>query len=379
MATLTTLPPSKIVPGGPKWIVRSLAGETTHHLHEKAKLEWKKQDRAEQDLQGENIAFDLVARQYLEGLSSSCAISTVCFNRWLMGYLFDEFGDTPVRRISTEHIRDLRARLCSHSSPSVYLAINLLTKVLSLAVDLKFLTTHPCDALPPRPLPAVSRARMKEKSLPIPSEAEVRFMLRVSTGFVRTFVLLTLMAGLRIGEAIALPWRAVLFDRRLLNIYTAATPSGEVKTYESDRYVPMADKLYDVLSELHTKLKPGPDDTVIVDDRGLTPNYKAMKTAFYLWQSRNGLCETRMLHKNTAYRAFRGHITPHAMRHAAATLWIWAGVDDESIQAWLGHAHPEETFDTYAHFFSEYEGGEPTWIAEPRRIDWDQPSPKGES
>lgn len=41
----------------------------------------------------------------------------------------------------------------------------------------------------------------------------------------------------------------------------------------------------------------------------------------------------------------------HAMRHAAASLWIERGLNPKVIQYRMGHATIQMTFDTYGHLF----------------------------
>jgi integrase len=45
----------------------------------------------------------------------------------------------------------------------------------------------------------------------------------------------------------------------------------------------------------------------------------------------------------------------HALRHAAASLWIEQGLNPKRIQALMGHATIQMTFDTYGHLFKDNE------------------------
>ncbi|WP_083263641.1 tyrosine-type recombinase/integrase [Curtobacterium sp. ER1/6] len=40
----------------------------------------------------------------------------------------------------------------------------------------------------------------------------------------------------------------------------------------------------------------------------------------------------------------------HDLRHTAATLWLQAGIDIKTVQAWLGHSTAKLTLDTYSHW-----------------------------
>ena len=41
----------------------------------------------------------------------------------------------------------------------------------------------------------------------------------------------------------------------------------------------------------------------------------------------------------------------HALRHAAAALWIEQGVAPKRIQSWMGHSSITMTYDTYGYLF----------------------------
>ena len=43
----------------------------------------------------------------------------------------------------------------------------------------------------------------------------------------------------------------------------------------------------------------------------------------------------------------------HALRHSCASLWIEAGLNPKQIQAMMGHASIEMTFDIYGHLFHD--------------------------
>ena len=46
-------------------------------------------------------------------------------------------------------------------------------------------------------------------------------------------------------------------------------------------------------------------------------------------------------------------ITPHKLRHTAASHAIAAGADVKALQAMLGHANARETLDVYGHLFPD--------------------------
>ena len=53
--------------------------------------------------------------------------------------------------------------------------------------------------------------------------------------------------------------------------------------------------------------------------------------------------------RDVHWNATAGGRRPHDLRHTAASLWIAAGVDIETIASWLGHSSTKLTLDTYGH------------------------------
>ncbi|WP_287001801.1 tyrosine-type recombinase/integrase, partial [Gordonia sp. UBA7860] len=148
--------------------------------------------------------------------------------------------------------------------------------------------------------------------------------------------------GLRWGEMAAL--RVQDFDmlRRRVNVSRSVTESGGLvwstpKTHER-RSVPFPAVLADELAALMAG--KGRDELVFVDLRG-----GVLRNSN--WRARVFEPAVRGLQDCGEFP----DLTPHDLRHTAASLAISAGANVKAVQRMLGHAKASMTLDTYADLF----------------------------
>lgn len=162
--------------------------------------------------------------------------------------------------------------------------------------------------------------------------------VRVARGR-RAFVLLLAYTGLRWGEATALRVSDVDFLRRRLRIERAIVwlhgepIEGTPKTHET-RTVPVPQFLVDVLS-VECKGKPRDARVFTTADGGPMPHPSSDSGWF----------------ASAVKRAGVPRVTPHDLRHTAASLAISAGANVKAVQRMLGHATASQTLDRYADLF----------------------------
>ena len=190
--------------------------------------------------------------------------------------------------------------------------MNLVRTILRAAVE--------CGAL--ASMPEFPRMPRSGRKLPdAPSDDEVRAMLTLARGWLRTAIALAAFAGLRSGEVRALQVRDVdivggeILVRRALSEDDVLPPkSGH------ERGVPLAPQLADVLAAaLRDKL---PAARVVVNARGRTPNRQHVLTALKALQRRHGLRE----------RSF------HSLRHYFCSKLVSRGASVEAVRLLAGHS-----------------------------------------
>jgi len=157
----------------------------------------------------------------------------------------------------------------------------------------------------------------------------------------RVMVLVLGLCGLRIGECLALRVRSVDGLRRRLRVTESVSEVGgkliwsTPKNHQS-RDVPMPRALAElVVGETAGK---GPNDLVFASPEGnpiRLPNWR------------------RRVWAGAVSRAGLPGLTPHDLRHTAASLAIASGASVKGVQRMLGHKDAAMTLNVYASLFED--------------------------
>lgn len=165
----------------------------------------------------------------------------------------------------------------------------------------------------------------------------------------RAFVYLSLYAGLRRGEILALKPNNIDFKARMIKvrdtvIYDRNNPrlKGATKTPAGIRDIPISDPLYKIL----------------------LPYVKDRVKDFQLFSSANSPLMTKTAYENMWKQILKKMnaavatadnpnpipgITSHYLRHTYATDLFYAGIDLKTCQYLLGHSSLKTTMDIYTH------------------------------
>jgi integrase len=166
--------------------------------------------------------------------------------------------------------------------------------------------------------------------------------------------LLGLLCGMRIGEVLALRWRNVDMDGKVIKVREALEETGKhgirsklPKSRAGRRDITMPDDVVEAMRayrrdqlELRLQLGQGrlPDDVLLFATlEGEPRSPSAVSRAWGDFAGKIGLPE----------------VTFHNLRHSHASQLIDAGVDIVTISKRLGHAKPDITLRIYAHLFRE--------------------------
>jgi integrase len=215
---------------------------------------------------------------------------------------------------------------------SVRQAHRVLSLVLGLAVRDGRLPRNPADGAP----------------LPRASKPDKRFLtaaevagLADEAGDHGLVIRVLAYTGLRYGELAALRVRRVDLLRRRLEVAESVTEvagklvTGTPKTHQR-RSVPIPRSLVDELAVLMAG--KAPDDLVFTAPYGGTLRLMNFR---------------RRTFDPAAERAGLGGLTPHELRHTAASLAVSAGANVKAVQRMLGHASAAMTLDVYSGLFDD--------------------------
>lgn len=242
------------------------------------------------------------------------------------------WGHWRVNKIDVVAVETWIAKMTGNGSgaTTVLRAHGVLLGILNDAVKLKRLGSNPAAGLEDLPV--------KTRRGRIYLTADDVHRLAAEAGEHGPLVLLLGFTGIRWGEAIALRVKHVQFLRRRLLVSDNAVQLG-VDHAEGNpkgkaaREVPVPQFVLDRLAVICTG--KGPEDLLFSADGSYLPRPKS----------------TRGWFAGAVKRAGVQKITPHDLRHTAASLAVSAGANVLALQRMLGHRSAKVTLDTYADLF----------------------------
>lgn len=248
------------------------------------------------------------------------------------------WGDVLVADVRSSAVRGWVAAMVADGTgtPIIENAFGVLRQVLGAAVEDNRIARDPCDGVKlPKRKHADRGYLSHEQVAALASQVErdpevVRFLA---------------YTGLRWGEMAAL--RVQDFDmlRRRVNVSRSVTESGGLqwstpKSWER-RSVPFPAALAEELASL--MIGKARDRLVFTDLRGGVLRNSNWRTRVF----------RPAVQRCQAVDAVFPTITPHDLRHTAASLAISVRANVKAVQRMLGHAKASMTLDTYADLFDE--------------------------
>jgi integrase len=248
------------------------------------------------------------------------------------GRLNPRWGSYPLKRLGQVEIAQWVKEL--HDSglrpATVRGSLVVMKMILKVAVE--------SERLPKSPAAHLKAPQVSPRKPQVLTHEQV-FTLARAAGEYETLILLLAYTGLRWGEATALKTLDIDLVEQVLHVDKAfsdvrgALLLGPTKTHQR-RLVPLPRFL---IPRLEDHLRDRPEGALVFTASGNTPLR---------------LSNFRAKHFNPARRAARlPWVTPHALRHTAASLAIAAGADVKVVQAMLGHKTAAMTRDVYADYF----------------------------
>ena len=246
------------------------------------------------------------------------------------------WATVPVNKVTATGVKNWSAAMTGAgcSATTVLRALGVLAGILDDAVADERISRNPARGLDPKRREKPTKP--KAKRVYLDHDAVAR--LADESGVHRALVLTLAYTGIRWGEAIALRVRHVDELRRRLLVIDNAVQIGskhEIGTPKDDepREVPVPRF---VLDEIKKQIADrGPDDLVFGDGTRFLQRPKGSNGWF----------------TKAAARAQVQQITPHILRHTAASLAISAGANVLAVSRMLGHENPQMTLKTYADLF----------------------------
>jgi integrase len=300
------------------------------------------------------------AEPWLTSLTKPRAVTVEAYRLRLTVHILPLIGHLRLPDVTRERVRTLIAELMAGGNRraskdaegrrralargTLKGLLNILSGMLERAVEDSWLDRNPARGLA-RELPAsATAAEVEEIEVFTPDELS-RLLATAGREYpdYYAFVLCLARSGVRLGEAVALEWRDVDFDRRVLLIRRSER-RGRVSVPKSGkaRRVEMSRQLARVLAdrksfqEAEAALAGHAAPTrVFLHPGTLTPIRDDA------W--RNNVWTPMLRRTGLRYRK------PHTLRHTFASLLIEGGESLKYVQEQLGHHSPAFTLAVYGH------------------------------
>jgi integrase len=276
------------------------------------------------------------------------AASTVRSYRSVVERLELAFGaDTPLDRITTEHVDAYRARLLSEgklSRRTVQQDMVLLHGIFKRAKRRKWIAANPSEDAERVTLTRTGEFRVL-------SIEQVEACARAAEGSqAAALIRVAAYTGLRLGELRALRWRDLDFAARTVHVQRNLPTNGAEKRPKSDkvRSVPLIDQAARSLDSLSRRdFYTAPDDRVFISPTGGPIDCGEARDGFYAALNAAGLGELRDEPDPIVF---------HDLRHTFGTLavQVWPIAD---VKAYMGHASISTT-EIYVHHVPKHDAAE---------------------
>jgi integrase len=234
-------------------------------------------------------------------------------------HLVPFFGKTKLDCISNQLVEKYKrekqkTRLCNKSINN---HLTVLRKCLETALEWQILDNTP----------RVKLLKTPPSKFDYLNESECKLLLDNSSGNLHDMILMALNTGLRFGELIALTWKDIDFEKKLLTINKAIAKGvlGSTKS-NKNRYIPLTDSVIEMLRQKNKN-----NDLVFYENGSFLVQAKYVK----------------QLHSLCRKLKFR-RIGWHVLRHTFASHLAQKGISLKAIQELLGHSDIKTTM-RYTH------------------------------
>jgi integrase len=268
-------------------------------------------------------------------------------------------GSMKLSRLTAPMVHDFRKQLRkAKTSPAmVDKIVTSLGSIVAYALDNGMVAKNVVrDARPRRRRGQEKRQR---KRVEIPTKAEIRDLIAKARGRWRPLIITAIFTGLRASELRGLTWDDVDLERKVLTVRQRAdawNAIGAPKSEAGQREVPLAPMVVNTLKEWKLECPKGALELVFPNGAGKAESHaNILNRGFGPLQVACGMADGTSEKDGKGKPILRPRYGLHALRHAAASLFIDQGMNPKRVQTIMGHANIQITFDTYGHLFRDDE------------------------
>jgi integrase len=250
-------------------------------------------------------------------------------------------------RYRTQAGRSVRLQGKPYAGWTIRGVLVVLGRVLGHAARRGHIHSNPVQRLEKDERPKASR-----RELPSLDRAAIGTLIASTPERYRTLIAVSLLTGIRQGEALGLRWQDIDLREGLIRVRHQLDRNGQLvqpKTAAAKRDIPIPASLARMLTthkqQAFAKGYAKPSDFVFCALTGRPLNHRNI--------IRRGL-------EKSLEKGALPHLRWHDLRHLAASALISQGASVAYLSRILGHANPAITLSIYAHQFAQAEHAEQT-------------------
>lgn len=207
---------------------------------------------------------------------------------------------------------------------------------------------------PARDIQMPTHTRLKKRPV-MPTKDELRAILTHTAPRWVPFIRTAMLTGMRASEMRGLQWpdvdmkAGIIHVRRRVDKYNEAGPP---KSEAGTRDIPISDGTVAMLKAWQKLCPKGEHDLVFPNGEGKVEGHaNLLHRVFWPAQIAAGVTIDTGAKDEKGKPVLDAKYSLHALRHAAAALFIEQGFPPKKVQSLMGHASLAMTYDTYGYLF----------------------------
>ena len=280
-----------------------------------------------------------IARCELEQLERATLHS---YRGHVRNHIEPKIGYLMLTKLSAVHVRDfLDAMLRDSTRAMARKCLTTLRSIISAAQERGLVQHNVARDVKLR------RSERHDPERVFPTKNEIKALIANAPPKHQPLIMTALLTGMRMSELRGLTWDAIGFERSIITVRKRADrycDMGNTKSKSGRREIPIGPVLNTKLKEWKLACPTGELNLVFPNGVG---NVETHSNIY------NRIFKPLMLKSGIVDGEGAPRFSLHAMRHAAASLFIEQGWPPKKIQTMLGHSSITMTYDVYGHLFHD--------------------------
>ncbi|RWP19240.1 MAG: site-specific integrase [Mesorhizobium sp.] len=265
-------------------------------------------------------------------------------------YIQPRFGATKLAALNAPAIQTFIDELTGTMSASSLAKVHgAITSIYKHAVSRGHAAINPARDIQ---MPSTTRDKKRPE---MPTKEELRAILKHAPAKWVPFIRTAMLTGMRASELRGLQWRDVDLDAGVIHVQRRVdryNKFGPPKSEAGTRDIPISGPMVKLLKEWRKECPKGEHGLVFPNGEGnIEGHANLLHRVFWPVQLAAGVTIETDEKGEDGKPVLDAKYSLHALRHAAAALFIEQGFPPKKVQTLMGHASLQMTYDVYGYLF----------------------------